>query len=112
MNRIATSAAVAGTALIITAAPAAAASIPVPVIGDLTARTTDTTIDCAVPNHVECRVSDPDGIRRVVVTGTTGTVLVDEGFPCVSPVTVGWDSAYPSRTFKVQDCSGPWIRMR
>jgi hypothetical protein len=108
MNKLLASATALGSMLLLSAAPGAAhASDP---INSFTTTTSNTTISCEIPNSVVCEVSDPDGVRRVVVK-TNGLTLVDKTFRCETRVTVSWDSAYHSDEFKVYDCSSPWLRL-
>ena len=48
-------------------------------VQELTSTTTGGSKDCKIPNNVECQVSHPKGVRRVVVE-QGNLVLVDKTF--------------------------------
>ena len=68
------------------------------------------SIDCEVPNHIECEISHPDGIKQVTVTMMTGfgpVDVVDESYiNCPTSVTVSWDPIVPNASFEVEPCDG------
>jgi hypothetical protein len=74
----------------------------------LTAAPNDAGVSCTIPNSMVCQVANPEGVRRVVVK-QGNLVLVDKTFPCETPVTVSWDSAYHADEFDVETCS---LRLR
>jgi hypothetical protein len=68
-----------------------------------------TTIDCEAPSHIECTISNPDGIAHVTVTMMTGLgpiAVVDKSYNCLSEVTVSWDPIVPNAYFDVETCDG------
>ena len=71
-----------------------------------------TTVSCAIPNNVVCKVSNPAGIKSVKVMvnfgGGIGTVaVVNEAYPsCPKTVDVHWDPIVPNYAFAVEECSG------
>ena len=68
-----------------------------------------TTIECTIPNHIECVVSNPDGIAHVTVTMMTGlgpVAVVDKSYNCQTSVMVSWDPIVPNAYFDVETCDG------
>lgn len=66
------------------------------------------TIDCTIPNDVECTITDPAGISHVQVTIPTGfgpVVVVDKTLPtCRTSTTVSWDPIVPGFDIDVTNC--------
>ena len=68
-----------------------------------------TEIECTIPNHIECVVSNPDGIAQVKVTMMTGfgpVEVVNKTYNCLTEVTVSWDPIVPNAYFDVETCDG------
>ena len=66
------------------------------------------TIDCEVPLNVQCTVSDPRGIERVIVRIPTAQGpgnIVDETFDCQAEVTVSWDPIVPNSEITATPCN-------
>ena len=67
-----------------------------------------TNVNCVVPNHVVCNISDMDGIAsvKVVIPGPRGPVnMVDNNYlSCPSEVEISFDSITPNFDIIVEDC--------
>jgi V8-like Glu-specific endopeptidase len=70
----------------------------------------DTTIECTIPDNVECTIQDPDGIQQVQVelqTAAGAVLAVDETFACQTEVAVSWEPIVPNAEFSIQSCDTP-----
>lgn len=67
------------------------------------------TINCSIPNNVQCTISSSKGIKSVKIQtqGPSGPVyIVNESYTnCPRSVNVHWDSAYKASSTDIVECS-------
>ncbi len=74
-------------------------------------------VECSIPNHVVCQVSDPKGFMSVTVNvdfGNLGTIdIASYTFPnCRTETTVSWDSIVPNFEITTTPCKGGGLTLR
>lgn len=71
------------------------------------------TVQCTVAARAICRVTEPNGIKRVVVERRTSrgpSEALDKTYACVSEVFVAWTPAESAAELKVTPCRDPNLR--
>lgn len=63
-----------------------------------------TTINCDVPNGVDCEVSHPDGIERVYVDAGIGNLFDKTYLSCPRSATISFDAVTPDFDIVVIPC--------
>lgn len=63
-----------------------------------------TTIDCDVPNGVDCEVSHPDGIERIYVDAGLGNLFDKTYRSCPRSATISFDAITPDFDIVVVPC--------
>lgn len=63
-----------------------------------------TTIDCDVPNGVDCEISHPDGIERIYVDAGLGNLFDKTYRSCPRSATISFDAITPNFDIIVIPC--------